>query len=107
MVAGFPATIQGIIGEQTQRKLLRVFRHMITCSQSHVTNYCERDHVIMCRKTRRSSRCVDSLMIPWMVAGKPATMDSLLVAWYTLDAMVCLCFGVKDDVLGDVLSNIY
>ena len=41
MVAGFTATIQGIIGEPTQRKLLRVFRHMITCSQSHVTNYCD------------------------------------------------------------------
>ena len=41
MVAGFPATIQGIIGEPTQRELLRVFRHMITCSQSHVTNYCD------------------------------------------------------------------
>ena len=41
MVAGFPATIKGIIGKPTQRKLLRVFRHMITCSQSHVTNYCD------------------------------------------------------------------
>ena len=41
MVAGFPATIQGIIGEPTQRELFRVFRHMITCSQSHVTNYCD------------------------------------------------------------------
>ena len=41
MVAGFPATIKGIIGEPTQRELLRVFRHMITCSQSHVTNYCD------------------------------------------------------------------
>ena len=41
MVAGFPATIQGIIGEPTQHELLRVFRHMITCSQSHVTNYCD------------------------------------------------------------------
>ena len=40
MVAGFPATIQGIIREPTQRELLHVFRHMITCSQSHVTNYC-------------------------------------------------------------------
>ena len=34
----------------------------------------------MCRKTRRSPRCVGSPMIPWMVAGKPATVDSLLVA---------------------------
>ena len=41
MVAGFPATIQGTIGEPTQRELLRVFRHMITCSQSHVINYCD------------------------------------------------------------------
>ena len=41
MFTGFPATIQGIIGEPTQRELLRVFRHMITCSQSHVTNYCD------------------------------------------------------------------
>ena len=41
MVAGFPSTIQGIIGEPTQHKLLRVFRHTITCSQSHVTNYCD------------------------------------------------------------------
>ena len=41
MVAGFLATIQGIIGETTQRDLLRVFLHMITCSQSHITNYCE------------------------------------------------------------------
>ena len=48
-----------------------------------------------------------SPMIPWMVAGKPATMDSLLVAWYTLDAMECRCFGVEDDVLGDALSNLY
>ena len=48
-----------------------------------------------------------SLMIPCMVAGKPATIDSLLVAWYTLDSMVCCCFGVEDDVLGDVLSNLY
>ena len=39
MVAGFPATIQGIIGEPTQRELLRVFRHMITFSQSHFANY--------------------------------------------------------------------
>ena len=39
MVAGFPITIEGIIGEPTQRELLRVFRHMITCYQSHVTNY--------------------------------------------------------------------
>ena len=29
-------------------------------------------------------------VIPWMVAGKPATMDYLLVAWYTLDSMVML-----------------
>ena len=41
MVAGFPATIQGIIGEPTQHELLRVFRNMITCYQSHVTNYCD------------------------------------------------------------------
>ena len=41
MVTGFPATIQGIIGEPTQCELLRIFRHMITCSQSHVSNYCE------------------------------------------------------------------
>ena len=41
MVTGFPETIQGIIGEPTQHKLLRVFRHMITCSQSNVTNYCD------------------------------------------------------------------
>ena len=41
MVAGFPSTIQGIIGEPTQRELLRVFRHMITCSQSHAINYCD------------------------------------------------------------------
>ena len=41
MMAGFPATIQGIIGEPTQREILRVFRHMITYSQSHVTNYCD------------------------------------------------------------------
>ena len=41
MVAGFPATIQGIIGEPTQCKLLHVFRHMITCSHSYVTNYCD------------------------------------------------------------------
>ena len=40
-VAGFPATIQGIIREPTQRELLRVFWYMITCSQSHVTNYCD------------------------------------------------------------------
>ena len=44
MVVGFPATIQGIIGET---------------------------------------------MIPWIVAGKPTTIESLLVAWYTLEAMVC------------------
>ena len=42
-----------------------------------------------------------------MVSGKPATMDYLLVAWYALDAMACRCFGVEDDVLGDVLSNLY
>ena len=41
MVAGFPATIQGIIREPMQRELLRIFRHLITCSQSHVTNYCD------------------------------------------------------------------
>ena len=41
MVASFQETIQGIIGETTQRELLCVFRHMITCSQSHVTNYCD------------------------------------------------------------------
>ena len=41
MVAGFPETIQGIIREPTQREILRVFRHIITCYQSHVTNYCE------------------------------------------------------------------
>ena len=91
MVAGFLATIQGIIGEPTQREILRVFRHMIPCSQSHVTNYCDLnwEQVIMCRKTRRSSRCAGSPMIPWMVARKPVTIDSLLVAWYTLEAMVC------------------
>ena len=61
----------------------------------------------MCRKTRRSLRCVGSPMIPWMVAGNPATMDSLLVDWYTLDAMAYLSFGIEDDVLGDVLSNLY
>ena len=37
-VASFPETIQGIIGEPTQCELLSVLRHMITCSQSHVTN---------------------------------------------------------------------
>ena len=47
MVAGFPATIQGIIGEPTQRKLLRVFSHMITCSQSHVTKYCDLDWLFL------------------------------------------------------------
>ena len=41
MVAGFPETIQGIIREPTQRKILCVFRHIITCYRSHVTNYCE------------------------------------------------------------------
>ena len=61
----------------------------------------------MCLKKWRSSRCVGSPMIPWMVAGKPATMDSLLVAWYTLDAMACQCFDGEDGVLGDVLSNLY
>ena len=46
-------------------------------------------------------------MILWMVAGKLATMDSLLFAWYTLDDMVCQYFYVEDDVLGGVLSNLY
>ena len=41
MVASFPATIQGITGEPTQCELLRVFWHMITYSQSHVTIYCD------------------------------------------------------------------
>ena len=68
---------------------------------------CDWEQVIMCLKTRRSSRCVVSPMIPWIFSGNPATMDSLLVAWYTLDAMACQCFGVEDDVLGDVLSNLY
>ena len=52
-------------------------------------------------------RCVGSPVIPWMVAGNLATMDSLLVAWYTLDAMVCRCFDGEDGVLGDVLSKLY
>ena len=47
MVAGFPATIQGIIGEPTQRELLRVFIHIITCSQSHVTNYCDLNWIFL------------------------------------------------------------
>ena len=47
MVAGFPATIQRIIGETTQHKLLRVFRHMITCSQSHVTNNCDLNWLLL------------------------------------------------------------
>ena len=47
MVASFPATIQGIIGEPTQCKLLRVFRHMITCSQSYVTNYCDLNWLLL------------------------------------------------------------
>ena len=47
MVANFPATIQGIIGEPTQRELLRFFRHMITCSQSHFTNYCELNWIFL------------------------------------------------------------
>ena len=68
---------------------------------------CDWEQVIICLKTWRSSRCVGSLMIPWMVAGKPATMNSLLVACYTLDDMVCRCFDGEDGVLGDVLSKIY
>ena len=47
MVASFLATIQGIIREPTQRELLRVFRHMITCSQSHVTNYCDLNWLLL------------------------------------------------------------
>jgi hypothetical protein len=39
MVAGFPSTIAGIIGTPTQREMLRAFRHMISCSQSHFTDY--------------------------------------------------------------------
>ena len=47
MVAGFPETIHGIIGKTTQRELLRVFRHIITCSQSHVTNYCDLNWILL------------------------------------------------------------
>ena len=47
MVAGFPAIIQGIIREPTQRELLCVFRHMITCYQSHVTNYCDLNWIFL------------------------------------------------------------
>ena len=47
MVAGFPETIQEIIGEPTQRELLLIFRHMITYSQSHVTNYCDLNWLLL------------------------------------------------------------
>ena len=65
------------------------------------------EQVIICLNTQRNLRCVGSPMIPWIFSGKPATMDSFLVAWYTLDAMVCRCFDGEDGVLGDVLSHLY
>ena len=39
MVAGFPAKIPSIEGEITLKELLRVFRHLIACSQSTVTGH--------------------------------------------------------------------
>ena len=46
-MVGFLATIQGITGEPTQCKLLRVFRHIINFSQSHVTNYCDLNWLLL------------------------------------------------------------
>ena len=39
IVAGFPAKIPSIRGEITLKELLRVFRHLIVCSQSTITGH--------------------------------------------------------------------
>ena len=38
-ITGFPPQVAGITGDPTLRELLRVFRHMIECAQSQMTNY--------------------------------------------------------------------
>ena len=40
MMTGFQPQVAGITGDPTLRKLLHVFRHMIECAQSQMTNYC-------------------------------------------------------------------